>query len=243
MIPARLFAETWPAAIYAIGDIHGCHRQLVELERLIAEDAAATAGDKWIVTLGDYVDRGPASAAVIEHLLGPAPPGFHRICLRGNHEQMLLDFLADPIAHEYWLGEGGMETLLSYGIDLGGFQEASVVAELLARIGNGVPAAHLEFVSSLPAMLVLPGWTFVHAGIRPDVPLERQSDDDLLWIREPFLSARGPLETRVVHGHTPARSPVVTAARIGIDTQCFKTGRLTALRVRPPASTAFLFAD
>jgi serine/threonine protein phosphatase 1 len=232
----RLRAETWPSAVYAVGDVHGCHDALIEMERTIAADATRIAGEKWIVMLGDYVDRGPDSAAVIDHLIGPAPSGLRRICLTGNHEQMMLDFIADPARHAYWLDEGGIETLASYGADVDRLEGHLPIA-VPDGLAASVPPEHLRFIATLPIMLALPGWLFVHAGIRPGVRINRQSDEDLIWIREPFLDGPGVRGYRVVHGHTPSDAPEIMRHRIGIDTHCFATGRLTALRVTPGGET------
>lgn len=233
MLRRRLSFEYWPAAVYAIGDVHGCLPQLIELERLIGGDAARFKGEKWIVMLGDYVDRGAYSAQVIEHLLQPAPPGFRRVCLMGNHEQMMLDFLDDPATHGYWLDEGGGETLLSYGVDL-------TSNDGLMHPKGKIPGPHRQALHDMPISLALPGWFFVHAGIRPGLSLSAQSDQDLIWIREPFLNSPLPDGLRIVHGHTPAAQPVVTRYRICIDTQCFRTGRLTAVRITPDGGVSFL---
>lgn len=233
--------DRWPAAVYAVGDVHGCHGRLVDLERAIAADAAAIEGEKWLVTLGDYIDRGSESAAVIEHLLAPPPTGFRRFCLRGNHEQMMLDFFRDPARYAYWLGEGGIRTIASYGIEVpAGIATDRFLAALAERIEARIPDRHLSFIDTLPMLLSLPGWVFVHAGLRPGVGLEQQDDSDLVWIREAFLDGPGLPGVRVVHGHTPTREPVVTPVRIGIDTHCFSTGRLTALRVMPDGTTKLL---
>lgn len=230
----RLTFNHWPAAVYAIGDVHGCLPQLVDLEQQIEADAGGFEGEKWIVSLGDYVDRGAYSAQVIEHLLQPPPTGFRRFDLMGNHEQLMLDFLNDPYAHSYWLGEGGAETLQSYGLDV--FAEAGAFHDPARHI----PATHLQFLRDLPISLSLPNWYFVHAGIRPGLSLAAQADEDLIWIREPFLDSPLPGAPRVVHGHTPGPVPVVTAHRICVDTQCFLTGRLTAVRITPDGAAFFL---
>ncbi len=234
----------WPAAVYAIGDVHGCHRQLAALEQAIIADAAALRGEKWLVTLGDYVDRGPDSASVIEHLLRPLPSGFRRFTLRGNHEQMMLDFLRDPETCAYWIEEGGDATLKSYGVDLTAeYVPETLLTDFMAHVLARIPKAHLKFIAGLPLFLSLPGWLFVHAGVRPGVDIDHQSAEDLTWIRESFLNGPGMPGVRVVHGHTPTPEPVVTPTRIGIDTRCFMSGRLTAVRVTPDGETEFLTAD
>lgn len=230
----RLAFDAWPAAVYAVGDVHGCLDQLLALERQILADGDRTAGEKWMVMLGDYIDRGPNPAGVIAHLLEPLPEGWQRICLLGNHERMMLDFLEDADAHAYWLEEGGLATLESYASGTANDDGGAEIA---------VPAAHLRFLAELPISLLLPGWLFVHAGIRPGVPLAVQTDEDLILIRRPFIDAADLDGLRVVHGHTPGRQPVVTAARIGIDTHCFHSGRLTSVRVLPDGSTRFLTAS
>ncbi len=234
----RLSFDRWPAALYAIGDVHGCLPQLLDIEQQIEVDARGTKGEKWIVMLGDYVDRGPQSAQVLEHLLRPAPPGFKRFCLLGNHEQMMLDFLDDPVAHAYWLEQGGLETLRSYGLRLGAVSGANKVR--FRSVRQHIPDDHQRFLDALPISLSLPGWVFVHAGIRPGRPLAEQSDEDLIWIREPFLSGRLAGAPRVVHGHTPSPGPVVTEHRVCLDTQCFLTDRLTAARIALSGELSFL---
>ena len=225
MARPRLTFEHWPTAVYAVGDVHGCLSQLLAMERRIAADAAALRGDNWIVMLGVYVDRGPQSAQVIAHLLRPPPDGLRRFCLAGNHEMMMLEFLdglADPA---YWLNQGGRETLRSYRAR-GGAGEPE-----LEPSRPEVPETHTRFLRSLPISLSLPGWAFVHAGIRPGIALADQTEEDLAWIREPFLSSTLRGAPRIVHGHTPRFEPVVTPYRVGLDTGCFQNGRLTAARI------------
>lgn len=239
---SRLAAAEWPAAIYAIGDIHGCIDELLQLERMIVEDAMSVgAGERWLVTLGDYIDRGPRSAQVISHLMSPPPAGFRRVALAGNHEQLLLDFLAEPVANAQWLDFGGLETARSYGMRdrpaVGGPRWARAIARDLAGL---IPESHLEFLRALPISLAVPGNYFVHAGIRPGVAVDDQADEDLLWIREPFLEQGVPGDVLVVHGHTPANEPELRTWRIGIDTAAFASGRLTAVRLSPGATPSFL---
>lgn len=230
----RLGFHTWPAAVYAIGDVHGCLDQLLALEARIIDDAASIEGEKWLVTVGDHIDRGPNSAGVIEHLRRSPPPGFRRFSLLGNHEAMMLHFLANPDPAHYWLDEGGTETLQSFGIDP--FTETG----LYERPRDRLPRAAIDFLETLPISLALPGWLFVHAGIRPGVPLTEQSDEDMIWIRGPFLSAQLTGGLRIVHGHTPGRDIVVTPHRIDIDTHCYHSGKLSAVRVTPDGATHFL---
>jgi len=238
----RLAFHDWPAAIYAIGDVHGCLDQLVELEARIADDGLDFEGEKWLVTLGDHIDRGPHAAATIGHVMGSAPPGFKRFALMGNHERMMLDFLENPAAHAYWLEEGGLETLRSYGVAID-YPPLRHLADLYDRLDGAIPAAHRGFIETLPLCLSLPGWLFVHAGIRPGIPLSMQTDDDLIWIRAPFLTSQLSGGLRVVHGHTPGRDIVVTPHRIDVDTHCYHTGRLSAVRVTPDGRTAFFSVD
>ncbi|WP_181705709.1 metallophosphoesterase family protein [Chthonobacter rhizosphaerae] len=216
--------------IYAIGDVHGCLRELRALEERIMADAAGRPGPKLVVMLGDYVDRGPQSAQVIEHLLAPMRPPFTRVCLCGNHDEFMLRFLDDPQRNMGWLGIGGKETLLSYGIDPDMMLDPSAAPDLAALVRSRVPEDHVAFLRSLPVLLEGPGILFVHAGVRPEVPLAEQTDDDLMLIREPFLTHGPGLPYLVVHGHSPEVEPTVGRLRVGIDTGAFRTGRLSAVR-------------
>lgn len=238
----RLAFHDWPAAVYAIGDVHGCLDQLQAIEAVIAADGLDFEGEKWLVTVGDHVDRGPESRAVIAHVMGPAPGGFRRFALLGNHEQMMLDFLGNPAAHAYWLDEGGSETLASYGMALE-YPPLRTSDALRLRLEADFPADHRAFLDTLPVCLSLPGWLFVHAGIRPGIPLSMQTDADLIWIRAPFLTSQLTGGLRVVHGHTPSREIVATPHRICVDTHCFHTGKLSAVRVTPDGRTAFFSVD
>jgi serine/threonine protein phosphatase 1 len=233
--PRQLMARERPALLYAIGDVHGCIDELHELETKIIADAEGTRGAKWIVMLGDYVDRGPHSAEVLDHLMAPAPFGFTRICLRGNHEATMAAALTELADVPDWLSFGGDATLRSYGMS-----EAQVAALVdgdeddrikLELIGAYVPEEHLAFIRQLPLTFSVPGFIFVHAGLRPGVPLKDQSDRDLMWIRREFLNTPYDHGGVVVHGHTPVDEPSVLNYRIDIDTACFMSGCLTALRI------------
>lgn len=220
------------ALIYAIGDIHGCARELDELHAQIINDAARRGGGQarrvTLVYIGDYVDRGPDSAGVIDRLLAPAPiNGAERIFLRGNHEDAMLLFLADPDAGADWLDYGGLETLSSYGVSPGGgpLWRQKLSEGLAARL----PPAHKQFLETLRDRWSHGGYGFVHAGIRPGLAWEAQKTDDLLWIREPFLSSRTKFDRKIIHGHTITDRPDVRPNRIGIDTGAYHSGILTAV--------------
>ncbi|HSB72871.1 MAG TPA: metallophosphoesterase family protein [Candidatus Methylomirabilis sp.] len=192
-------------ATYVIGDIHGCAQPLERLLRKIAPGS-----EDRLIFIGDYIDRGPHSREVVELLLGLP----HRcIFLLGNHEKMLLDYLAGGDSDLYLLN-GGLSTLESYGGD-----------------PANIPQAHLSFFRSLRPMYDTPDYLFVHAGIRPLVPLEQQAVHDLVWIRQEFYQFVGRFPKPVVFGHTPMRHVLLAEDRIGIDTGCVYGGKLTCLRL------------
>lgn len=219
--------------IYAVGDIHGHRVALEKLLQMIAEDAARGRAEGLaaeIVFLGDYVDRGAESRAVIDRLCGGALDGVACRFLMGNHEASLLDFIREPAATAEWLDYGGVETLASYGVRASfGIRERARCEALRDRFVDNLPDRHRTFFESLEPMVVLGDYVFVHAGIRPGRRLDRQRAEDLLWIREPFLSDPRTHEKVVVHGHTMVDEPELRQNRIGIDTGAYVTGVLTAL--------------
>ncbi len=221
--------------IYAIGDIHGCDGLLAELLDLIRADAAeAPESRRLLLFLGDYVDRGPDSAAVIERLRRGPPAGFEAVHLMGNHEDLMLDFLADPAGGGVWLRNGGRETAASYGVacpDIrrGGAAELGKLGALRQALDANVPASHRAFLGGLVPLHREGDYLFAHAGIRPGVAVTKQSVEDLLWIREPFLSSSHDHGAVVVHGHTPVDAVEFRFNRINVDTGAVWTGRLTAL--------------
>jgi serine/threonine protein phosphatase 1 len=210
--------------VYAIGDVHGCLDRLAAMHAMIAADLAdRPAADPLLVHLGDYVDRGPDSAGVVARLAEGAPvPGVPTVNLMGNHEHMMLAAVAsgEPEATELWLANGGADSLVSWRVPHSAQPKDWPAA---------IPRTHLLFLRDLAVCHETGGYLFVHAGIRPGIPLERQSRHDLLWIREPFLSCRQPFGTVVVHGHTPRQEPVVRPNRIGIDTGAVMGGVLTCV--------------
>jgi serine/threonine protein phosphatase 1 len=234
----RLTLKTFPAAIYAVGDIHGCLNQLQRLHDVILANGAAIPGEKLIVMLGDYTDRGPDSAATLDFLMATLPDDFRRICLAGNHDEMMLAH-AENTQFSEWLDYGGMETLLSYGIAADVYRSAAP-RQRMALIQSHIPEVHLDFLANLPVMVSAPGVIFTHAGIRPDVPLAEQDDADLMWPVHDYEAAAYQGLPLVVHGHTPFPSPVVHRHRICVDTGCFATGTLTAVRLQPGRKPSLL---
>ncbi len=210
--------------VYAVGDIHGCMDRLAALHELIAEDIAARPAEHTtLVHLGDYVDRGTDSAQVVDWLInGPPVPADEIVNLMGNHEHMMLAAVAgaDKDAPSHWLSNGGADSLLSWGIS-----RLVPPAEWAARI----PLPHLLFLRDLAISHRVGPYLFVHAGIMPGVPLDKQSRHDMIWIREPFLSSRADHGAVVVHGHTPKREPVIQPNRIAIDTGAVLGGSLTCV--------------
>ncbi len=229
-----------PDVIYAIGDVHGRLDLLVSLEQRIAARHAAElhSNSSLIVMLGDYVDRGESSAGVIDHLLAPPPLGFERICLAGNHEAMMQAFLDQPALNSIWLRNGGWETLASYGLTREVVQARSASLEEVVR--SHVPDEHAAFLAGLPLTLSFDNVVFVHAGLAPGVPVDKQREADVLWIRDKFLNAPAEAGRLVVHGHTPSTDPVTAAGRICVDTGAFATNVLTAVRIDRQGATEFI---
>lgn len=240
----RTAASAPPAApdglcLYAIGDIHGERRCLERLLAAIGEDAGRRQAEDGLqpvlVFLGDYVDRGPDSRGVLDRLCAmaaEAAAGTGPACrfLLGNHEAAMLDFLREPAAGAQWLSYGGAEALASYGVRASvGIADAARCRALRDALEERMPEEHRAFIESLELMAVFGDYVFVHAGVRPGVSLERQRPDDLLWIREPFLSSPRRHEKVVVHGHTVVDEPQILPNRIGLDTGAYATGVLTAV--------------
>jgi len=213
--------------LYVIGDIHGRADLLDRMIEMITSDLeAAPVADCLTVTLGDYVDRGPASQRVIERLAGnPFPTRF--VALKGNHEAILDSFLMDPTVADYWRRLGGLETLHSYGIDVGPLMRGRDYEAAAAAFRSALPDAHTKFLSSLRTSLTVGRYFLCHAGVRPGVPLLQQREDDLLWIRDEFLASHEDFGKIVVHGHSPTSDPEILRNRINVDTGAFLTGRLT----------------
>jgi serine/threonine protein phosphatase 1 len=221
--------------IYAIGDIHGRADLLEALLLQIDVDRALYPSSRPIlVFLGDYIDRGAASRQVLDLLLG-CQRTKEAVFLKGNHDSFVRRFLSSPAVLDEWRLYGGLETLVSYGLKPSinpGVTEQRQLAEELAK---SIPNQHLEFLDSLNLSFNCGDFLFVHAGIRPGVPIRKQKEEDLLWIREEFLSCEQRFEKFVVHGHTPVPTPDFRSNRINIDTGAFATGRLTCIMIEGAA--------
>lgn len=226
--PVRTSPSTGGRLVYAVGDIHGHAREHSLLLRRIESDArdAVVHERPLLVFLGDYVDRGPDSRGVIDAVLEVEAAGaFEMAALKGNHEDALIRFLSDPTYGDAWIDNWGQATLRAYGVDPR--SGAGVRARFLAAL----PERHRSFLDRLSLSHTQGDYHFVHAGVGPGIPLEAQDERDLLWIRHEFLTSDAAFGKVIVHGHTPAREPQVRPNRIGVDTGCYFTGVLTAVRL------------
>lgn len=206
--------------IYAIGDIHGQIGMMTRALELIEADGGAGAE---VVFLGDYVDRGPDPRAVLQTLITGLSEGRNWTVLKGNHDRMFWRFLDSGALHDNgiktpgldWLHPrlGGVETLASYGVRSAG----QSIEKLVSDAREAVPQSHRDFIAGLDLVAERGEHLFVHAGLRPDVPLDQQVEDDLIWIREPFLSCSNPFPWLVVHGHTALDTPEHYGNRIDLD--------------------------
>jgi serine/threonine protein phosphatase 1 len=212
--------------VYAIGDVHGRVDLLQETFAKIDRHRNSYPIDNPMeVLLGDYIDRGPSSFDVIELLSTRVRDG--TICLKGNHEVFLENFLQDPGILASWKHCGGLETLVSYGLEPPSNPSSKAVEKLATALANRLPEHHHKFLISLPLCFTLGDYFFVHAGVRPGIDLSFQSADDLLWIRDDFLNYEGSFGKVVVHGHTPVSEPEIRNNRINLDTGAFASGNLT----------------
>ena len=218
--------------IYAIGDVHG-RLDLLEavLARIRADLGARPHPRPRIVMLGDYVDRGPHSRGVIEALIAlkasPMPASF----LLGNHDSYISAYLREPGWYDrtyHWLHDnmGGAATLASYGVPDARAEEPAVTRDAFAA---AFPKAHMAFLDACALKIRIGGYLFAHAGIRPGLPVSEQTRDDLIWIREPFLSSDADFGFKVVHGHTIVPQVEHWPNRIAVDTGAVRTGVLSCL--------------
>jgi serine/threonine protein phosphatase 1 len=213
--------------IYAVGDIHGRADLLDRMHALVAADAAAFTGPREIVYLGDFIDRGRDSKGVVERVLKHVPDGLKPRYIKGNHDAALLAFLSDAETYRVWKNFGAAETLLSYGVRPPLYDSPEAIEEARTALAASLPSDHLAFFNNLEPMVIAGDYAFVHAGVRPGVAIENQDEQDLLWIRDEFLSSSGSFGKVVVHGHTPMPAPVRTQNRISVDTGAYATGVLS----------------
>lgn len=220
--------------VYAIGDIHGRNDLLQSLLKQIdADDAERGVADTLIIFLGDLMDRGEDSAGVIETAMALRDSGRKVRFLMGNHEEVFVRACRknDSKTTRFFLRIGGEETVLSYPITRAEYITLDM-AQLSERLATLVPEEHLEFIESFEDQIVIGDYAFVHAGIRPGVPLSEQKPTDLRWIREEFVDQRGDLEKVVVYGHTIYDEVEERGSRIGIDTGAYASDKLTALALQ-----------
>jgi serine/threonine protein phosphatase 1 len=231
--------------LYVIGDIHGRLDLLTAVLARVERDLSARPHPRpRFILLGDYVDRGPDSRGVIDALIalaaGPVPADF----LLGNHDAYVLAYLRDPDWFDlanHWLHAslGGAATLASYGVD---GADPTRPAATHAAFAAAFPRTHLSFLDRCRLLLRIGAYVFVHAGIRPGVPLEAQDRQDLIWIRDPFLTSTADFGFKVVHGHTIVPAVEHHKNRIAIDTGAIRSGNLSCL-VLEDADASLLEAD
>ncbi len=215
--------------IYAIGDIHGRLDLLNELLARISSDIALRPTVRPLyVFLGDYIDRGSASCETIDRLIEHGKT-HESVFLKGNHELIAIKCLSDRGLFDQWLRLGGLETLVSYGVPAETLANGKQIAELQSAFHGALPQAHFRFFRDLKNSFECGDFFFAHAGVKPNVELSRQKENDLLWIRGEFLTSKDDFGKIIVHGHTPTREIEVGPNRINIDTGAFATGCLSCL--------------
>jgi serine/threonine protein phosphatase 1 len=218
--------------IYAVSDIHGCAELLknvftaIDLHLARAEPARALH-----VFLGDYIDRGPASRQTIDLLIDRGL-SHESVFLKGNHEAFLQEVFDDASRLEAWREYGGYQTMMSYGLTPPMKPDRDQQLELVQALKHGMPEPHRQFFKNLRPSFSCGDFFFAHAGVRPGVPLRRQREEDLLWIRDEFLHSDEDFGKYVVHGHTPVARPEIRPNRINIDTGAYATGILTLLTIQ-----------
>jgi serine/threonine protein phosphatase 1 len=215
--------------VYAIGDVHGRADLLAPLLATIDRDLAAYPASQTVeVLLGDYIDRGPQSREVLDILIARSRHS-RMVCLKGNHETYIPDFLRKPAILDQWKLFGGLETLVSYGVTPSISVDHQDQQEIAGAFDRALPESHRRFLASLSGSFTCGDFFFVHAGVRPGVPLSQQHEEDLLWIRGDFLLHEESFGKVIIHGHTPVTEPDIRPNRINIDTGAYATGRLTCL--------------
>jgi serine/threonine protein phosphatase 1 len=217
--------------LYAVGDVHGRADLLAQLFSEIDADLKAHPAPRAIqIFLGDYIDRGPDSRGVLD-LLVARSQRHETIFLKGNHEVLVEEFLRNPESFASWRHVGGIDTLLSYGIRPSINPDAVEQTMLAKRLAEALPLTHRQFFANLKRSFSCGDFFFVHAGVRPGVPLSKQADKDLFWIRDEFLNSGESFGKIIVHGHNPVMDVEFHSNRINTDTGAFVTGRLSCVRI------------
>lgn len=216
--------------VYAIGDIHGCDDLFAQMiNRIERDNSARGPSTTSLILLGDLVDRGPDSAKVVERAIALKGQYPHTRLIIGNHEECFLSALTGDLRQlRYFTRIGGDATIRSYWGNDADYAAASF-EEVAEGLPNCVPQSHVDYLGRGEDMILIGDYIFVHAGIRPGVPLDRQGTEDMRWIREQFIVDDRDFGGVVVHGHTITDGPDVRHNRIGIDTGAYHSGRLTAI--------------
>ena len=223
--------------IFAVGDIHGCKDLLDNIHQKIIKASKDKKGEKLIIYIGDYIDRGPDIKGTIQTLIDFNPANFKKIFLLGNHEQMLLEFISENKNNPFeWIYNGGSETLESYGIDLSEHIDNDMDLKIDIKIKKKfiqlLPSSHLNFFNQLVLNYTYDDYFFVHAGINPTIPIEMQEKETMIWTREEdFFKPTMKYEKIIVHGHTPKEKIEKFPYRINIDTGSFYSGNLSCLLI------------
>lgn len=220
--------------VWAVGDIHGRCDLLVPLVEAMAADLSRTSAErKMVIFLGDYIDRGPDSRGVIRLLANLSRShGAEWRFLKGNHEQAMVEFLENPSRGARWCEYGGDRALQSWGLRVPELaHRTDAWARVAADLRHKLTAQEMAFLENLELSVTVGDYFFAHAGARPGLALDRQTSEDLLWIRQPFLESLTEFERVIVHGHTPMKAVHADRRRIGIDTKAYDSGVLTALRL------------
>lgn len=252
----RLSLAQLPDLTYVVGDVHGHVSLYDKLEEKIRADAEQVLPGRpfLVVLVGDVIDRGVGSAAMLDRLVERQQNGLQRLCLLGNHETMFLDFLKRPDAKSPWLSYGGTATLASYGLTL---HESGIFDlpgnRLKQLLDSSIPESHIKLLKEMPVSLRVPGFLICHAGVEPTRPLAEQTDDDLIWgdpsaldsapYTAPAVANLNASGLKVIHGHVPQDSASETNRRIALDTGAYATGILSAVRLAPNRSPAFITAQ
>lgn len=234
-LPARVTHAPAGQCIYAIGDVHGRYDLLLKLLDKIDADIADLPEETEVILvfLGDYIDRGLQSRQVFDLLMSDRMQAYTPVFLMGNHEESVLRFREDATFGREWARFGGGETLYSYGLQPPSSASGAnpdAWHAVWSQFREVFPPAHLDFVQSMQHYVIIGDYLFVHAGLRPNVAIEDQSVDDMLWIRDTFLTDDETFPYLVVHGHTPAHAPYIDNRRMGLDTGAFSSGILTAAK-------------